>query len=821
MNGHCTMNELKSFIHVELICRGSGKTFFLIRGKFDTDLYNLRLTTISNSFIIPCNLLRISDYEQEANPQLFVVVTPQISPSITLNFSLVDRDKNPVANMSKSFNEQEIKWKSRFAYHTKPDIAAKIRNYDEERDASYAAFDILEYIPNNDSLIIHGSLRIPSEITNPISVSAFSNTGELISSDYVEMGSSEITLTSNSNIKYLSINFSLQIKIADFFYLAASNAKTSTFLPGFRAYEKDEVESLRKNGDLYTHNAQVDDSYYDWFLKHKATPIQLNEQRHVIFANQPTFSIVVPLYETPIDFFKEMTESVISQSYEKWELILVNASPANKALKDTARHYTLKDKRIRYIELKENLGISLNTAEGIKQATGDFVCFFDHDDLIEPNLLFHYTCAINSNQNIDVLYCDEDKLLPDGHYAQPFFKPNFSIDLLRNNNYICHMLTIRKEILDSIPITTNEFDGAQDHNLTLRASEITKNFFHVPQVLYHWRMNDNSTAANADNKPYATQAGIKAVHNHLNRLNIDASVKQSRRPFTYDVTYKIKGDPLVSIIIPTKDHINFLETCISSIISKSTYSNYEIVLVENNSVKQETFTYYKMLSEKYKQVKIVTWENEFNFSKIINFGVKHSAGDYLLLLNNDTEVITDNWIELMLGHAQRSEVGAVGVRLYYKDNTIQHAGLCVTGTVAGHLNRALPKGAYGYFALSDATQNLSAVTAACLMSSKKDFEKVNGFTEELTVAFNDVDYCLKLRENNKLIVYTPEVELYHYESISRGQEDTDDKKLRFHKEVSYMNKVWAKYYVQGDPYINPNFDMSEPYNRYYRLPHFD
>lgn len=815
------MSELKAFIHTELICRGSGKAFFLIRGKFDTTLYNLNLTTMSKSSIIPCNLFRISDYDQGADPDLFVAVTPQISPSITLKFSLTDKNKKTVASVSKSFNEQEIKWKSRFAYHTKPDIAAKIRNYDEERDASFAAFDILECIPNNDSLIIHGSLRIPSAISDPVSVSAFSGTGELISTNYVEMGSSEIVLTVNSNIKYLLKSFSLQIKMTESFYLVASNTKTSTFLPGFRAYEKNEVDCLKKKSSLYTLNAQVDDSYHDWFLKHKATPIQLSEQRHVDFANQPTFSVVVPLYETPINFFKEMAESVISQSYEKWELILVNASPANNALKDIARHYVLKDKRIKYIELEKNLGISLNTAEGIKQATGDFVCFFDHDDLIEPNLLFSYTCALNTDQNIDVLYCDEDKLLPDGHYAQPFFKPNFSIDLLRNNNYICHMLTIRKEILDSIPITTNEFDGAQDHNLTLRVSEITKNFFHIPQVLYHWRMNEHSTAANADSKPYATQAGIKVVQNHLDRLNIDAYVKQSRRPFTYDVTYKVKGNPLVSIIIPTKDHIDLLETCISSIINKSTYSNYEIVLVENNSVKQETFAYYKILSEKYEQVKVVTWENEFNFSKIINFGAKHSSGDYLLLLNNDTEVITDNWIELMLGHAQRPEVGAVGVRLYYKDNTVQHAGLCVTGTVAGHLNRALPKGTYGYFALSDATQNLSAVTAACLMSSRTDFEKVNGFTEELTVAFNDVDYCLKLRENNKLIVYTPEVELYHYESISRGQENTDKKKIRFHQEVSYMNGTWTKYYIQGDPYINPNFDMSEPYNRYYRLPHFD
>ena len=409
--------------------------------------------------------------------------------------------------------------------------------------------------------------------------------------------------------------------------------------------------------------------------------------------------------------------------------------------------------------------------------------------------------------------------MPDGKLAQPFFKPDFNIDLLRNNNYICHMLTIRKSLLDTLEPNTKEFDGAQDHNLTLRAVEKARKVHHAAKVLYHWRLSETSTAANADSKPYATIAGIKAVQSHLDRLGLNAKVEQARRPFTYKVTYAVPDShPLVSIIIPTKDHADILDNCITSIVEKSTYDNYELVIIENNSTKKATFDYYDKLQAKYPDiVRLVTWEHEFNFSKLMNFGVAHAKGNYLLLLNNDTEVITPNWIETMLGICAREDVGAVGAKLYYPDNTIQHAGLCVTGGVAGHLCQSMPKDNWGYFALNDAQQDFSAVTAACIMTKRSEYEKVGGFTEELQVAFNDVDFCLKLREINDLIVYTPEVELYHYESISRGVENNTEKQIRFHKEVAYMNYRWANYYVEGDPYMNPNLTVEEPINRYYHL----
>ena len=816
------MNELKLSIHTELICRGSGKVFYLILTRFDSSCYSLVLSAESNNTIIPSSLFPYKIKNNTENQLAYVAVTPQTKDKQTLRFSLANTNKDLVfSSCEKSYSAQEIKWKSRLAYRTQPSLAAKIRNYDEERDPSHVSLHINECVSAGNEFIFHGTCRLPYNSRGNVKVVAFSTGCNSISSNYTAMGTNTVSSSYNQNLLYKHLQFSVHTKITSSFFLAVEDCETESLMTGFLAFEKHDTDKLLKESQLYSLNAQVDNSYHEWFLGQKTTPIQLAEQQSRHFSFLPKFSLVVPLFETPLNFFQEMVQSVVDQSYANWELVLINASPQNQELKNQAKQLADSNRKIKYIELEYNLGISLNTAEGIKHASGDYIAFFDHDDLIEPDLLFSYASALNEDPSIDVLYCDEDKLLPDGHYVQPFFKPDFSIDLLRNNNYICHMLTIRKSLLDQLPIKTNEFDGAQDHNLTLQASELTRSFHHVPKILYHWRINENSTAANADTKPYATIAGIKAVQNHLDRLGIPAKVSQSRRPFTYDVTYEVQGLPLVSIIIPTKDHIDLLSQCISSIIKKTTYPNYEIVLVENNSTKPETFIFYEHITNTYDNVKVVKWKHEFNFSKLINFGVKHSKGDYLILLNNDTELITNNWIEIMLGHCQRPEVGIVGVRLLYKDNTIQHAGLCVTGTVAGHLNRALPRGAFGYFALSDATQNLSAVTAACLMTSRIVFDKVKGFTETLAVAFNDVDYCLKVREFDQLVVYTPEVELYHYESISRGQEDIYDKKMRFHQEVSYMNYTWAKYYIAGDPYINPNFDSTEPYNRYYRLPHFD
>lgn len=807
-------------IEFGLICRDAGKVFIRATSNVIPEGHELKVESQIAGKKRPCLLFLDEAKNDKVDKISWIVVAPQYVKQ-NLVFSLVDSKGVITSSQEKTLSLEKVKWVSRYNYRINREAAFEIRNYDTERDFDLVRIDLYECISDGEKDIFHGALHIQNDIKSTAELQCCSETGEVISSDFVYMGEREETLASYSSRKYRKVFFSIKVnKNAHLRVFQVLDTDSGELLRGFKAIEHDQYEKVEKESELYSLNAQVDPGYHQWFIEHRATPIYVKAQREYCFSQKNKFSIIVPLFKTPLNFFDEMVASVKGQSYEDWELVLVNASPEDLVLAQRANEETKKDSRIKVVTLESNLGITLNTNKGVEAATGDFVCFFDHDDILEPDLLFEYARAIESNSEIDLLYCDEDKLLEDGFYSQPFFKPDFSIDLLRNNNYICHMLTVRKSVLDSLPKAGSEFDGAQDHNLTLKVAEVARVVHHVPKVLYHWRMSASSTAANADSKPYATIAGIKAVSDHLERLGIKAKVEQSRRPFTYKITYDVTGEPLVSIIIPSKDAVNLLDTCIKSIIEKTTYANYEIVIIENNSTDEKTFDYYDEITSRYEFVRVIKWDYEFNFSKLMNFGAKHANGEYLVLLNNDTELLSADWIERMLGICQRKEVGIVGVRLLYKDDTIQHAGLCVTGGVAGHLNRALPKGNWGYFALADAEQNFSAVTAACLMVQKSLFNEVGGFTEELAVAFNDVDFCLKVRESGKLIVYTPEVELYHYESISRGEEDSPQKKIRFHREVAYMNNKWAAYYMAGDPYINENFDMTEPYNRYYRLPHF-
>lgn len=807
-------------IEFGLICRDAGKVFIRATSNVIPEGHELKVESQIAGKKRPCLLFLDEAKNNKTDKISWIVVAPQYIKQ-TLVFSLVDSEGVVTSSQEKTLSLKKAKWLSRYNYRANREAAFEIRNYDTERDFDLVRIDLYECISDGEKDIFHGALYIQNDIKSAVELQCCSETGEVVSSDFVHIGEREETLAPYSSRKYRKIFFSIKVnKNSHLRVFQVLDEDSGELLRGFKAIEHDQYEKIEKESELYSLNAQVDPGYHQWFIEHRATPIYVKAQREYRFSQKNKFSIIVPLFKTPLNFFDEMVASVKGQSYEDWELVLVNASPEDSALAQRAEEETKNDPRIKVVILESNLGITLNTNKGVEAATGDFVCFFDHDDILELDLLFEYARAIESNSEIDLLYCDEDKLLEDAFYSQPFFKPDFSIDLLRNNNYICHMLTVRKSVLDSLPKAGSEFDGAQDHNLTLKVAEVARVVHHVPKVLYHWRMSASSTAANADSKPYATIAGIKAVSDHLKRLGIKAKVEQSRRPFTYKITYDVAGEPLVSIIIPSKDAVNLLDTCIKSIIEKTTYANYEIVIIENNSTDEKTFDYYDEITSRYEFVRVIKWDYEFNFSKLMNFGAKHANGEYLVLLNNDTELLSADWIERMLGICQREEVGIVGVRLLYKDDTIQHAGLCVTGGVAGHLNRALPKGNWGYFALADAEQNFSAVTAACLMVQKSLFNEVGGFTEELAVAFNDVDFCLKVRESGKLIVYTPEVELYHYESISRGEEDSLQKKIRFHREVAYMNNKWAAYYMAGDPYINENFDMTEPYNRYYRLPHF-
>lgn len=778
-----------------------------------------------NGTTIPCALIpEVDSCGVPVADGLYVLAVPDLSiPRATALIIEKDDFGRTIDSKELNLNFVVLKWKSRLGYRVNPLASSYIRDIDQVSAYSVANIEFWSCIEDEDSYILRCTMNTPLRSDSELKISCYNSSMSKVDMKVVPFGQNVRPLEFFKEKKQLQSQFSLRIPhVFGRYYFAVEDLNH----PDFNAFECLTPEKLRQLCEASSHlfmHAQIDSRYPGWFQEHKASKAELAKQRAVKFKNEYLFSIVVPLYNTPANFFMDMVKSVQDQTYRNWELVLVNASPNNRELANLVAEVAHKDERIKTIALDENKGISENTNAGIAEATGDFVCFFDHDDVIEPDLLFSYAEVVEHNQDAVLLYCDEDKLLSNGCYSQPFFKPDFNIDLLRNNNYICHMLTIKKSVLDVLKPNTKEFDGAQDHNLTLRVAETVANdchaIVHIPKVLYHWRLSENSTAANADSKPYATIAGIKAVQSHLSRVGLGATVSQAKRPFTYKVIYDVPAEhPLVSIIIPTKDHTEILKNCLKSIWEKTTYPNYEIIVIENNSTESDTFKFYEELeADEFNKTRVVYWGNEFNFSKLMNFGAQNAGGEYLLLLNNDTEVITANWIEIMLGICAREDVGVVGVKLYYPDDTIQHAGLCVTGTAAGILCQSMPKNNWGYNSFNDAQQDMSAVTAACMMTKKGVFERVGGFTEELQVAFNDVDYCLKVRDLDKLVVYTPEVELYHYESISRGVENNAEKKIRFHCEVAYMNYRWAKYYVKGDPYFNPNFISNEPYSWYYHI----
>ena len=795
------------------ICRGSEKVFALCGIPRVAEGVTVRASAKESGrgVAVPCAL---HPYESDDEGlSWFVCCLPVISgPGYVISLETSDGARGEL-----SLSSKQATWESRLNYRLHPELCRSLRDYDYRAAEQTARIEFTDCIAGGERNVLRGTVLLPLREDNAPRISCLTQGLEPVDLSLTIMGTS--VEGADTYEPTLAVQFSARIPAALGNYIFVFGDENHPELDGFEVlFAGWYGELLARTGEVMR-SAQVDPGYPGWFEAHRASARELAGQAAAELERRPSFSVIVPLFRTPADFFEDMVESVRSQSYAPWELVLVNASPESAELAGLVERACASDARIRAVTLEDNLGISENTNAGIALATGDYVCFFDHDDVLEPDLLFEYALALNEDPKIDLLYCDEDKLLPDGTFAQPYFKPDFNLDLLRNNNYVCHMLTVRRSLLAQIEPNTRDYDGAQDHNLTLRVAERTSHIHHVPKVLYHWRMSPSSTAGDAGSKSYASEAGIRAVSEHLKRCGIAAKVTLADRPFTYRVIYDVPEErPLVSIIIPTKDHVDLLSRCVDSILEKSTYKNYEIVLVENNSVEPETFAYYKELEAAHPGVvRVARWDAEFNFSKLMNFGRRNARGDYLLLLNNDTEVITPSWIETMLGLAAREDVGAVGVRLFYPDDTIQHAGTVIAGGVATHVHKNLPRGVRGYFALDDAQMDLSAVTAACVMTSCRAFDAVGGFTEELQVAFNDIDFCLKLRERSLLVVYTPEVELYHYESISRGTEDNDEKRIRFHREIAYMNYHWAPYYVKGDPYSNPNVTRVDPRNAYYHL----
>lgn len=552
-------------------------------------------------------------------------------------------------------------------------------------------------------------------------------------------------------------------------------------------------------------------SYKAWMRSHMPTAKMLEEQRKQKFTYEPKISIVVPLYRTPEKYLNEMIASIKNQTCANWELCLSDGSGKDSTLTALLKRYEKEDSRIRVVYNDSQLQISENTNEALKIATGDYIAFGDHDDLLAPDAFFECVKAINQDSTIDMIYTDEDKITMDGkEHFQPHFKSDFNIDMLRSVNYICHLTVVKRELFEKVGFLNSEFNGAQDYDFVLRCVEQASNIKHIAKILYHWRAHMDSTAENPESKLYAFQAGARAIEAHYERCGIDAKVSQEELNGLYRSKYQIKEQPLVSIIIPNKDHIEDLDKCIRSIEEKSTYKNVEYIVIENNSEKKETFEYYDKIQVEFPKVKVVFWEREFNYSAINNFGVTFAQGEYLLFLNNDTEIINVDCIEELLGYCMREDVGIVGAKLFYEDDTVQHAGVIIgMGGVAGHAFIGAGKSDPEYFGRALIAQDYSAVTAACLMTKRKIFDEVEGFEEKLAVAFNDVDFCLKVRAAGYLVVYNPYAQLHHYESKSRGLEDTEEKVRRFQGEIRTFQYRWADILNEGDPYYNINLTLDK------------
>ncbi|MEG4515227.1 MULTISPECIES: tetratricopeptide repeat protein [unclassified Microcoleus] len=553
---------------------------------------------------------------------------------------------------------------------------------------------------------------------------------------------------------------------------------------------------------------QSQDAYSRWRAQNCPREADLRQIAETVklLNYKPLISVIVPVYNTPENFLREAIDSVRNQVYPYWELCIADDASTAPHVKKILSEYADKDGRIKVVYRTENGHISRASNSALEVAEGEFVSLLDHDDLLTPDALYEVALMLNSHPEADMIYSDEDKLTADEKLMGPYFKPDWCPDSFLSRMYTCHLGTYRRSIIEEIEGFRAGFEGAQDYDLVLRFTEKTNKIYHIPKVLYHWRMHSGSTASSSEAKPYAYEASMKTLQEAIERRGEPGKVEGVPDYLGhYIVRYKIADYKLVSIIIPTRNLGHILDKCLESIFTKSLYPNYEVIVIDNGSTELETVQVIaKWTAKEPDRFRCYPFDIPFNFSKINNYGVSKAQGDYLLFLNNDTEVITPDWLEAMVEQAQRSSIGAVGVKLLYADNTIQHVGVVLgVGGVAGHIYLGFPANFPGYFSNVVGMNNLSAVTGACLMCRREVFESVGGFDEELAVAYNDVDLCLKMVEQGYKNIYVPHVSLYHHESKSRGYEDTAEKKERLQKEADILGKRWQKY-IENDPCYSPH-----------------
>lgn len=553
-------------------------------------------------------------------------------------------------------------------------------------------------------------------------------------------------------------------------------------------------------GAYYNPLAKID--YLKWLKKQRSIKCDV-----IKLENKPKISVLVPVYNAKGEFLRECIESILKQTYTNYEICIVDDASTSKETLEVLREYEANEKiKIKY--RKTNGHISEATNDALAMAKGEFIALVDNDDVIEGMALCKIVKVLNENKELDFIYTDEDKIDLDGRRCEPHFKPDFSPDTLLSMNYICHLSVIRTSLVREVGGFEVGLEGAQDHDLFLKIVEKTKNIYHIPEVLYHWRMTETSTALNAKNKKYAADKSKMAIMLALKRRGINGHVEKDEKSGYYRVIYDLKKEPLVSILIPTRDYAETLETCLKSIYKKTTYKNYEVIVINNNSKEKKTFDLFKKYKKMHDNFVVVDANIEFNYSKINNLAVGKAGGEVLLFLNNDTEVITPRWLEMMVGYAVQPHVGAVGAKLFYPDGTVQHAGVVLgLGGVASHVYLEESRESVGIYGRLRVPYDYAAVTGACLCIERKKFNQVGGLEEDLKVAYNDIDLNIKLLQAGYYNVELPMVELYHFESKSRGSDLDPDKIDRFCWEQEYMWKKWRPW-LESDVFYNPNYSKN-------------
>lgn len=594
-----------------------------------------------------------------------------------------------------------------------------------------------------------------------------------------------------------------------FFYRRNLHALKSDILKTIKVLKKSGLSGLISKLKERTQN-----DYSDWVNEFdilNATDLLKISELSKNFKFTPKISILMPVYNSPIKFLKLAIESVLAQRYENWELCIADDKSTDPEIEKVLLEYQKRDQRIKVVFRKENGHISLASNSALEIATGEYIGLLDHDDVLREHALFMCVHALNENSNFKLIYSDEDKIDSEGNRFNPYFKTDWNPELMLSQNYLCHFTVIESNLFRKVGGFRKGCEGAQDWDLFLRVTEQLKGseIYHIPHILYHWRSIPGSTAMDTGFKKYVYDSQLKAVREHLERTGVkDALVEQIPVIDQIRVTFTTQHNPLVSIIIPTKDNVELLRTCISTILQFTNYSNFEIIVIDNNSTRQETFSYFEELEKSSKIRVIKDPTTPFNYSKINNNAVKYANGELLCFLNNDIQIISGNWLTEMVSNALRAGVGAVGAKLLFPDDTIQHAGVILgIGGIAGHSHKCFKKSECGYFNRLIIPSNFSAVTAACLVVKKSIFEEVGGLDQEnLTVAFNDVDFCLKVLTKGYLNIFTPYAVLYHHESVSRGHENTPEKIARFEKESGYMKEKWQNL-LDDDPYYNKNLTV--------------